>query len=190
MNFCAHKMFENAAIYLAHQKCNFNHQDSNGLSVLHVACMNNLSNLVSNLLELGANCNSRTKFVAAEKPRPGPPPSQKASVSSPIPTSPSPQTSERGFKKKTKVVKKKIVRRVLKPKKSSAEKISPMGGAKGSIPLNPFDGWKLDFMCLFNCSQTKLVANILVLLVFFMRFVTRPIFRLTHLTFRPSSKTG
>ena len=41
---------------------------------------------------------------------------------------------------------------------------------------------------LFNCSQTKFVAIILVLVVSFMRFFAWPIFGLTHLTFRPQKR--
>ena len=37
---------------------------------------------------------------------------------------------------------------------------------------------------LINCSQTKFLAIMLVLLIFFMRFFAWPIFHLTHLTFR------
>ena len=41
---------------------------------------------------------------------------------------------------------------------------------------------------IFNCSQTKFLAIILVLSVFFMRFFAWPIFRLTLLTFRPQKR--
>ena len=41
---------------------------------------------------------------------------------------------------------------------------------------------------VFNCSQTKFVAVILVLSVFFMRFFAWPIFRLTILTFSPQKR--
>ena len=39
-----------------------------------------------------------------------------------------------------------------------------------------------------NFSQTKFVAIILVMLVFFMRFLAWPIFFLTHFTFRPQKR--
>ena len=44
--------------------------------------------------------------------------------------------------------------------------------AGNEIWREKFEKWK--------ASQTKFLANILVLLVFFMRFFAWPIFRLTH----------
>ena len=41
---------------------------------------------------------------------------------------------------------------------------------------------------LFNYSQTKFVAAMLVLLVFLTQFVVWLIFRVTHLTFRPQNR--
>ena len=144
LNYLAEHLYENAAIYFVQQKCNINHQDSNGLSVLHIACMNNLANLVSTLLNIGANCNIHTKYVAAEKPRPGPPPPlPKISVSSPLPVSPSSEFSEKSLKKK-KIVKKKVLKRVLKQKKSNDtfpfNNVASNPELKKQSSLNPFDG--------------------------------------------------
>ena len=43
----------------------------------------------------------------------------------------------------------------------------------------------IKFVVIVNWSQMKFVAIIVVLFFVFMRFLAWPIFRLTHLTFRP-----
>ena len=44
------------------------------------------------------------------------------------------------------------------------------------------------FLCIFNCSQTKFVAIILVLSVFFYAIFRLTNFRLIFLTFRPQKR--
>ena len=118
---------EEAALYLIDKKCNMNHQDSNGVSLLHIACMNNLPKLVSKLLHLGANANVRTKFVPREVPRPPP----LIEITSPV------DYKDVVKEKKTKIIKKKIVKQVLK-QPASQEKTIKNAEKKTSEASNPF----------------------------------------------------